>query len=546
MHRELVERLGIKSYWLAVGVIWLAFALALSSAVVKSPTMDEGNHIARGAAFLGTGDPRLSLEHPPLVNTLSALPAHLLLELRLPLDQGPWWKDAEWYHFADDFLWRANDNFEQIVFLARLPIIALGLLLMALVFRWASELGGRRAGLLALVMVALDPNILAHTRLSTTDLGGALFVFLAACAMWRYAQRATSTTSLLATGVALGLAFSAKMSAALFGPFLALSLLSDTLLTGPDRARRVMARLAELALMATLAGLTIWALYGLQTGPLDPGGPTLPAPTYLRGVRAILNKSSASSPNYLLGQINEQGWWYYFLVALLLKTPLPTLALWLFSWTRRPTRLALFTLLPAFLYLCTVMSSSLNIGYRHLLPILPLLAVYAGQVASGEWRVANGKSRLAFYVFPLWLALNALLIHPHFLAYFNALGGGPDEGWRALTDSNIDWGQDLKGLKEYIDSHQIERVKLSWFGSAYPERYGIVYEPLPGVGFGSHWELWSNPPFDRNQPEPGIYAISVSNLVGSVFPDHEIYAWFRQRKPDAKIGYSIFIYRVDQ
>ncbi|MCP4517326.1 MAG: phospholipid carrier-dependent glycosyltransferase, partial [Delftia sp.] len=161
--------------------------------------MDEGNHIARGAAFLGTGDPRLSLEHPPLVNTLSALPAHLLLDLRLPLDEGPWWKDAEWYHFADNFLWRSNDNFEQIVFLARLPIIALGLLLMALVFRWASELGGRQAGLLALALVALDPNILAHTRLSTTDLGGTLFVFLAAYAMWRYARGERQTTALLAT-----------------------------------------------------------------------------------------------------------------------------------------------------------------------------------------------------------------------------------------------------------------------------------------------------------------------------------------------------------
>ncbi len=541
----------MKSYWLAIGVIGLAFALALSSAVKKSPTMDEGNHIARGAAFLGTGDPRLSLEHPPLVNTLSALPAHLLLDLRLPLDEGPWWKDAEWYHFADNFLWRSNDNFEQIVFLARLPIIALGLLLMALVFRWASELGGRRAGLLALALVALDPNILAHTRLSTTDLGGALFVFLAAFAMWRYAQKERQTTTLLATGIALGLAFSAKMSAALFGPFLALALLADTLLTKkPDRARRTLTRLLELAAMAVLAGITVWAIYGLQTGPLDPGGPTLPAPTYLRGIRAILSKSSASSPNYLLGQINEQGWWYYFLVALLFKTPLFTLALWLTSWVHRPSRLALFTLLPAFLYLCTVMTSSLNIGYRHLLPILPLLAVYTGQIAHRNNRprsAAKGVTPTTSflpYALGIWFVLNALLIYPHFLAYFNGLGGGPDEGWRALTDSNIDWGQDLKGLQAYMDAYEIERVKLSWFGSAYPESYGIVYDPLPGVGFGSHWELWSDPPFDRHNPEPGIYAISVSNLVGSVFPDHEIYAWFRQREPTAKIGYSIFIYEI--
>jgi hypothetical protein len=545
-----------KSYGLAIGMIGLAFALMLTSAVKKSPTMDEGNHIARGAAFLGTGDPRLSLEHPTLVNALSALPAHLLLDLRLPLDVGPWWEAGEWYHFADNFLWHVNANAEQIVFLARLPIMGLGLLLMALVFRWASELGGRRAGLLALALVALDPNLLAHARLSTTDLGGTFFVLLAAYAVWRYAQGAPlRTPRLVAAGVALGLAFCAKMSAALFGPLLALSLVTDALLTGPDRARQALKRLVALALMAGLAALTVWALYGFQTGPLDPGGPTLPAPTYLRGIRAILTKSASQSPNYLLGQINDRGWWYYFIVATLVKTPLPTLILWLLGCTRRPGRPALFLLLPAALYFLTLTTSSLNIGYRHTLPLLPLLAVHTGQIVNRKSQIANRKSRIThhvlrftFYVLPftlvLWLVLNTLLIYPHFLPFFNAIGGGPEGGWRVLADSNIDWGQDLKGLKAYMDAHEIERVKLSWFGSAYPERYGIVYDPLPGVGFGSHFELWSDPPFDRHAPEPGVYAISATNLVGAVFPDHEIYAWFRQREPTAKVGYSIFIYEV--
>ena len=547
-----------KSHWLAVGMIGLAFALMVSSAGSKSPTMDEGNHIARGAAFLGTGDPRLSLEHPTLVNALSALPGHLLLDLRLPLDIGPWWEAAEWYHFADNFLWHANDNAEQIVFLARLPIMGLGLLLMALTFRWASELGGRRAGLLAMTLVALDPNILAHARLSTTDLGGTFFVLLAAYAVWRYAQKAEQgATSLVAPGVALGLAFSAKMSAALFGPLLALALVADALLAGPDRARRVLKRLSALAAMAGLAGLTVWALYGFQTGPIDPGALTLPAPTYLRGIRAILTKSASSSPNYLLGEIKDQGWWYYFIVAALVKTPLPTLGLWTLSWLRRPSRPALFLLLPSALYFLTMMTSNLNIGYRHLLPVLPLLAIYAGAGVSGQCSVVSNRrhthhvSRITFYVLrftsyvlPLWLALNTLFIYPHFLAFFNAVGGGPDGGWRVLVDSNIDWGQDLKGLKTYMDAHQIERVKLSWFGSAYPERYGIAHEPLPGVGFASYFELWSDPPFDRADPEPGMYAISATNLVGSVFPDHEIYAWFREREPTDKVGYSIFIYEV--
>jgi hypothetical protein len=90
----------------------------------------------------------------------------------------------------------------------------------------------------------------------------------------------------------------------------------------------------------------------------------------------------------------------------------------------------------------------------------------------------------------------------------------------------------------------VEQVRLSWFGSAYPEAYDIIYDPLPGVGFGSYFELWSNPPFTRDDPEPGIYVISANNLVGLALPDPDLYAWFRARPPDDHVGYSLLIYRV--
>ena len=138
-------RAEIKPRFLVIGLLTLAFGLALTSAVLKSPTMDEQNHIARGVAYLGTGDPRLSIEHPPLVNGLSGLLPHLLLDLHLPLDT-VWWEAAEWYHFADLLLWEVNPNAEQIIFLARLPIIGLGMILIALVFRWATTRFGPWGG----------------------------------------------------------------------------------------------------------------------------------------------------------------------------------------------------------------------------------------------------------------------------------------------------------------------------------------------------------------------------------------------------------------
>jgi 4-amino-4-deoxy-L-arabinose transferase-like glycosyltransferase len=521
----------------------------------KSPTMDEQNHIARGAAYLGTGDPRLSVEHPPLVNVLSALPAHLLLDLRLPLDT-IWWEAGEWYHFADLFLWEANANAEQIVFLARLPIVGLGLMLAALVFRWASARFGLWGGLLAAAFCALDPNILAHERLSTTDIGGTFFAFLAAYTLWR-AVRQPSAYRVLWAGLALGLAFAAKLSALLFGPILALAVLLDGLPGGPARTRRLLGRIGLVLVVMLLGLLVVWATYRFQVGPLEGICLPVPAPPYIRGMRAVLDFATGGRPGYLLGWISTEGWWYYFPVAFAVKTPLATLiTLLLATWLalRCPQRDDLFLLFPPVAYFLISMTSNFNIGYRHLLPVLPFLAVHIGRLTNLPLHQSTNlptyqSTNLPAYfrhllpiVLTVWLAVSTAAIYPHFLAYFNSIGGGPQNGWRILVDSNIDWGQDLKGLRGWMEREEVECVRLSWFGSARPEAYAITYDLLPGVPHG--FLLWDNPPFNREQPEPGVYAISVTNLVGVIFPDHDLFAWFRARPPDDQIGYSLFIYRV--
>jgi 4-amino-4-deoxy-L-arabinose transferase-like glycosyltransferase len=534
--------------FVATALLMLCFGLALTSAVQKSPTMDEQNHIARGAAYLGTGDPRLSVEHPPLVNLLSALPAHLLLDLRLPLDT-IWWEAGEWYNFADLFLWEANLNAEQIVFLARLPVIGLGLLLVALVNRWATHRFGPWGGLLAATFCALDPNILAHTRLSTTDVGGTFFAFLAAYTLWR-ALRQLSIPRVLWAGLALGLAFAAKLSALLLGPVLALAALLEGIPGRQGRTRRLLVRVGVMLVLMSLALLVVWATYRFQVGPLDGGGVPVPAPPYVRGVRSVLDFAAGGRPGYLLGQLGTEGRWAYFPVAYAVKTPPATLvALVLATWLmlRRPQRDDLLLLVPPAVHFLVSMISRLNIGYRHLLPMLPFLAVHIGRLASSPRALVSlSPCRRIRCLLPvslvIWLALSTLLIYPHFLAYFNLIGGGPQNGWHILADSNIDWGQDMKGLQVWMEQEGVERVRLAWFGTARPEYYGVRHDVLPGVPYG--FLLWDHPPFDPQNPEPGIYVISVTNLVGVALPDPDLYAWFRARPPDERIGHSLFIYRV--
>ncbi|MGH9764488.1 MAG: hypothetical protein ACREDR_12960, partial [Blastocatellia bacterium] len=134
-------------------------------------------------------------------------------------------------------------------------------------------------------------------------------------------------------------------------------------------------------------------------------------------------------------------------------------------------------------------------------------------------------------------------IYPDYLTYFNEAAGGPSGGSRILADSNLDWGQNLPGLAQYMSREKIDSIKLSYFGSARPEAYGIQnFDPLPSypynyAGVESKVNELQNPP-------PGVYAISVTNLQGVFFRDHDLYGWFRKRKPDAMIGHSIYVYRV--
>jgi hypothetical protein len=241
-------------------------------------------------------------------------------------------------------------------------------------------------------------------------------------------------------------------------------------------------------------------------------------------------------------------------VTFVVKTPIILLVLIGLSsiilvWNRKSRGRAFFLLIPSAIYFLVSMQSSLNIGYRHLLPILPFLLILASGLASPKIKAPKFlASRPAFGPALLLAAACIVLVidlfmHPSYLSYFNLFAGGPENGHKVIVDSNIDWGQDMKRLKEWIDENDIDEVKLSWFGTANPDYYGIQYEPLPGLPY--YYNLWWDVPFDTQSPEPGIYVISVSNLWEIPLENKTVFAWFRDRTPDEKIGYSIFIYLVD-
>jgi hypothetical protein len=272
----------------------------------------------------------------------------------------------------------------------------------------------------------------------------------------------------------------------------------------------------------------------------------LPGHAFLRCLIETANHNSRGDPAYLLGKYSSTGWWYYFPVAFAVKTPTAVLLLSLFGiaaamvgvWHSAPTKMVArlrgarfewFVLsIPPALYFLASMQSHINLGVRHILPVYPFLFVMLS-AALFESRF----KRLILIVVVTTGALEiaeAAYIYPHYLAFFNLPSGGAIHGQRYLLDSNIDWGQDLKKLKRYLDERNISHVCVAYFGMAPVENYGIHASPLPVTSDAA-----------GRAAADCIGAISVT-LLYEVYVSRGTFAWLREREPVDRIGYSIYIY----
>jgi 4-amino-4-deoxy-L-arabinose transferase-like glycosyltransferase len=531
-----------------------------------------------------------------LLNVLSALPVLTLPDIRLPFDHPSWERREGWYEFADLLLWQYNQDVARMVFLARLPIVFLTLGLGLVGYRFSGQLWGRAPARVAFWLLLFEPNLLAHGRYATTDLGGTLFSFLTLYLLWRlWHQEGWAWRRLLATGLAMGLALGSKFSALVFVPvwfLLALLPLYPRPAEGLASPAPIARRVLQLGGAAVLALFIVWLIYGLEWRLFSFVSPQLlplnrwsgPMPTFWAGIEQIvLLSESGRSQTFLLGQFSNEGFLAYFPVAFLVKTPLIILlplpiAIVLLLRSGATQSNALFLLLPAFWFFLVTLQSALNIGYRHLLPILPNLLLlvcalsssrirwpgwlggrefairrpstgswFSGRVRDSDVLIAHSaisRARFVAWSSVILLLLATLQIHPHYLSFFNLAAGGPANGHQILVDSNIDWGQDLLRLKAWMEAQQVESVQLAWFGTADPVYYGLPHQPLPGIGRDEFFRRWWDVPFDRTNPQPGVYAISVTNLWELPLREEEksVFAWFRAHEPDDRVGYSILIY----
>lgn len=564
------------------GVIF--FLLTFTSSLQKSPTFDEPMHLFAGYSYLKWGDFRANPEHPPLAKMLAALPL-LVLNLKDPRPENPHWNSIPYeggsgWALAQKMVFQDNDA-ETLFLYARLPMIALAVSLGFFVYLWAKELYGFQAGLFALFLYALDPNILAHSPIIHTDVPFTAFFFIGTYFCRRALGRLTWRDLFLAS-LFLGLSATTKYS--FFSILASWAILGLVKIFSPEAQQSaitlpgtVASRRGKLALLLVvlssavlIAFLCVWTVYGFRFEALAdekdrylPLASVMPETSWLRNIASLTAErrllpeawtygllytfQSLQRAAYLLGRISTEGFWFYFPVVFLVKTPLPTLFLfvagsgfWLFSRKRLRT-VELFLLIPIIVYVSLAVWSRMNIGVRHLLPLYPFLFVLLGGMASKLYRSA-GLKRASVIVLALWLVGSTASVYPHYLAFFNEAAGGPRNGFKILGDSNLDWGQDLKGLKRWMDQNRVRSIYLAYFGTADPRYYGIRFVHLPGFPF----YYAGHAPTDIGET-PKYFAVSATNLQGVYLgpADREIISRFQNEKPIAKIGHSIFIYRLD-
>ena len=445
---------------------------------------------------------------------------------------------------------------DRVAFWARLPMIVVAALLAFLVYVWGSGMVGKPAALAALFLYVVDPTILGHSGLVTTDVGFAGFTMLFFFALWLYVCSPTWKRLLLA-GAAMGLALGTKFSAVALPPICALLLFAaagwhcgaDTKASAagqklPTRRRSRFAKSAgAFGLIVLVAFCVIEAIYFFPSDPL----------LYMRGFQQLRANRDAAFQVLLGGHLHPQRVYSYFAIAYLLKEPIANIVLAVIGLTvllrsKAITSLQkLFLLMPPAIFFIGYSLQAENTGVRYVIPVLPF-AFISGGVGLTRLTI-NGLpwQRVAGLFLCVWLVVSAVGIYPDHMSYFNeaacllkdprqiGFDGGSRCGPLWLDDSNVDWGQGMKELKVWLNQNApTQTVRLLEPFGVSPDSYGVSYDTV------QESEILAD------TPQPALYVISahfvarIPALADKLLPGKHL--WLRDLLPTAVVGHSLYVY----
>jgi hypothetical protein len=567
-------------------LLLIMFLMAFSSYMGDSATMDELSHIPAGYSYLSQKDFRINPEHPPLIKDLAAFPL-LFLNLNFPINSDAWNKNVngQW-SYGWELLYNSGNDPDQIIFWARLPMVLVLLFLGWFLFWWIKKEFGKEAALLVLTFFSFSPTLLAHGRLVTTDIGASLG-FVLGIYFWLRFLKNPSKKKVICTGLIFGVCMLFKFSLVLLIPSLGIITIVYALLNKKNILRYIILSLLvgiigvifvilpvyqfhilnypvekqlsdtkillESSPMGFLKGICIWMADKPVIRALGH---------YFLGLLMATQRTASGNTVYFMNMISASGWWYYFPVVYFLKVPLSfhiltiislVLAIFLIEkpfWvdTKRRVKECILKHFTEFsivvfllIYWFTSIYGNLNIGVRHILPVLPFtyilvtLGLLAGikKIKKPILKTAMGMS---ITILLSWYILSSLASYPYYLSYFNELGGGIDNGYKYVVDSNYDWGQDLKRLAGFVEDSNIEKIKVNYFGGGDLRYY---------LGDKQEWLD------DKAGPQKGWLAISATllqggrgNPVAGFNQPTGYFKWLDDYNPVARAGKSIFIYHI--
>lgn len=481
-----------KKEFFAIVLLILFVILCIASFQNKSVTTDEPLYLQAAGLMYFKGDFLHSLEHPPLIKMIIGLP----------------------FIFLDQ-----DDN---LLPWARFMIVLLGTLLGITIYLFAKKLYGINAALFALFLYSLSPNIIAHARLATLDIGTAFFFFVAAVCFYMFLEKQDLKWIIIA-GITFGLAQSAKFTAVLLIPIYILMLIVFCLYKKKITKDKIKHLAAGLFGIMVIGLLVLHLLYLPQPEMPEEGQVMLEEMSglvwkiskvflpdnYVFGLGLQRDHSQYGHPAYLFGMHSETGWWYYYILALLVKVPIPMIVFFIFSivFFKKLKHKNMFNewflIIPiVIIFLYFSFLNNVNTGIRNILPMCPFIFVFVSKLF--DHKIKYWKHILAALC--ILYALSCFLIFPHYISYFNE-AIGPQNGYKYLLDSNVDWGQN--------------------------QQYVLDYEKDIGE------EIITDPGCD---PIQGLIVISVNSVQGLDKETADCYSWLREYEPEDMIAYTHLVY----
>jgi hypothetical protein len=577
----------LKKHWLGVtvaSILIIMFGIMFTTALGESPVVDEIAHIPSGFSYMTTGDYRLNPEHPPLIKDLSAIPL-IIWGAKFPY--GYWASNNpvvnnEW-NVGWKFIYGMGNNPNTLMILARLPMILLSLVFAYFVFRWAKELFGKKAGVLALILYAFNETIIAHSGFVTTDIGVSFAIFLSMYVLYKFLKNPRKLTLIL-SGLTFGFALLTKFSGPILAPAYIVIFIMLLLKRGEKEEEGFLARINDKRLkkrftsgflsflmIGFLGFFCMWLVYIPHTmfmpakvqqtliaqslpqtsglgktakdilTPMSNNFLTKPLAQWFLGFVMVASHVEGGHDSFFMGQVGNQGWWLYYPVALAIKTPIPIfifILLIIFFWRSFKHKdwftETYFWIIPAILLFMGI-QGKIDLGIRYMLPMFAFVFIFISRAGEKIDLKALLKKisimQIIIILLVVWYIVEAILIYPYYMSYYNEFIGGYQNGYKYLTDSNTDWGQDLKYLNTWVDQHHIKKIYVDAFPGSFSEAYYLNGKAIP-------WHVTEGRP-------KGWFAVSVTFYQSSKLytkSNGTDYSWLNSIKPVKNLGGAILIY----